>query len=77
MIGIADSGSTKTEWCLLVETGKLECRCFTPGMNPYFQTEKEMAEMIQQSLYPQIADYPIEAFYFMEPAVLSRKRMFV
>lgn len=64
MIGIADSGSTKTEWCLLGETGKLECRCFTSGMNPYFQTEKEMAEMIQQSLYPQIADYPIEAFYF-------------
>lgn len=64
MIVIADSGSTKTEWCLVDERGQLLSRCFTPGMNPYFQTEEQMKAMIQQILYPQWAESAIEAIYF-------------
>lgn len=64
MIAIADSGSTKTEWCLVEKTGQIHSRCFTPGMNPYFQTEEQMTAMIQQVLYPQWTGLVIDAVYF-------------
>ena len=35
MIIIADSGSTKTDWCV-VENGKLVHQFFTKGTNPFF-----------------------------------------
>ena len=64
MIAIADSGSTKTEWCLVEKTGQIHSRCFTPGMNPYFQSEEQMTAMIQQVLYPQWTGLVIDAVYF-------------
>ena len=64
MIAIADSGSTKTEWCLVEKTGQIHSRCFTPGMNPYFQSEEQMTTMIQQVLYPQWTGLVIDAVYF-------------
>ena len=39
MILIADSGSTKTDWCV-IERGKPALRFQTRGMNPFFQTEE-------------------------------------
>lgn len=64
MIAIADSGSTKTEWCLVDERGRIHSRCFTPGMNPYFQSEGNMAETVRQVLYPQWEGYSVDAVYF-------------
>ncbi|MDD6950043.1 MAG: ATPase, partial [Parabacteroides sp.] len=64
MIAIADSGSTKTEWCLVEKIGQIHSRCFTPGMNPYFQSEEQMTAMIQQVLYPQWTGLVIDAVYF-------------
>ena len=43
MILIADSGSTKTDWCM-VEKGESVFRFQTRGMNPFFQTEEEMGK---------------------------------
>ena len=40
MILIADSGSTKTDWCV-VENGVLLQQIFTKGTNPFFQSEEE------------------------------------
>ena len=37
MIIIADSGSTKTDWCV-VNHGKQVKRITTEGTNPFFQT---------------------------------------
>lgn len=37
MIVIADSGSTKTEWCF-VENGTIRERVVSNGINPYFET---------------------------------------
>ena len=37
MILIADSGSTKTDWCV-VEKGKLIQQISTKGTNPFFQS---------------------------------------
>lgn len=63
MILIADSGSTKTDWCL-AEQGKPIQRIFTKGMNPFFQSEEEMGTEIVQALLPQLLHKPPQAIYF-------------
>lgn len=63
MILIADSGSTKTEWCV-AEKGVALQTVFTAGTNPYFQTPEEIASEIRDTLYPSLTGYEIEAVYF-------------
>ncbi len=43
MILYADSGSTKTDWCLKIEEGKI-LSWKSRGWNPYFLTSKQMIE---------------------------------
>ena len=63
MIILADSGSTKTDWCLL--DGAIAERVRTAGMNPYFQSEEEMAQTLQTQLLPAVMDAKaVEAVYF-------------
>lgn len=63
MILIADSGSTKTEWCI-AEKGASLRQITTAGTNPYFQTQAEIDDEIKNTLCPAIAPYPVEAVYF-------------
>ena len=49
MIIIADSGSTKTDWCV-VNHGKQIKRITTEGTNPFFQTEEEISDAKVSSL---------------------------
>ncbi|MEG1562664.1 MAG: ATPase [Bacteroides sp.] len=60
---LADSGSTKTDWCL-VEDGKTVLQLFTKGTNPFFQTEKEISTVIETALLPQLPTTQLEAVYF-------------
>ena len=46
MILIADSGSTKTEWCL-ADQGRPVRTVVTAGINPFFQTREEIAGEIR------------------------------
>jgi N-acetylglucosamine kinase-like BadF-type ATPase len=46
---IAESGSTKAEWCLLEGSHVLE-HAFTEGINPYFQTRREISRCIRLQL---------------------------
>lgn len=46
MILVADSGSTKTDW-LLKRPGKDAVAFRTPGLNPYFLTEKDIVKILQ------------------------------
>lgn len=39
MILIADSGSTKTDWCVVLN-GTVIKRLGTKGINPFFQSEE-------------------------------------
>jgi len=55
MILIADSGSTKTDWCL-VENGQIVQRILTKGTNPFFQTQEEISQEIEEALLPQVKD---------------------
>lgn len=52
MILIAESGSTKTEWCLVDRSGIVE-HCLTDGINPFFQSRKEISHTIRLQL-PQV-----------------------
>ncbi len=63
MILIADSGSTKIEWCVLDE-GKVVAQVFTVGMNAMLLTEDEMAETMARELMPHIAGMAIDEVYY-------------
>lgn len=63
MILIADSGSTKTDWCA-VENNKVVLQVQTKGMNPYFQSEEEIVNEINEQLLPLLPDKPLTAIYF-------------
>ena len=63
MILIADSGSTKTDWCL-VEHGEVLQQIFTKGTNPFFQSEEEISNEIAANLLPQLKTPEVDAVYF-------------
>lgn len=72
MILIADSGSTKTDWCV-VENGVLLQRIFTKGTNPFFQSEEEISHEIATALLPQLSTDELEAVYFYGAGCLADK----
>lgn len=46
---IADSGSTKTDWCLL-RKGKKPLRFSTQGINPYLQSKETITGLLEKEL---------------------------
>ena len=46
---IADSGSTKTDWCL-VNGEKVMLRITTQGINPYYQTDEQITTLLRDEL---------------------------
>ena len=46
---IADSGSTKTDWCLC-EEGRVVATIQTQGINPFHQTEETIRRIIHDEL---------------------------
>jgi len=63
MILLADSGSTKTMWCL-VNGNEPAIRIRTKGINPFFQTQQDISLEIEKELLPQLGNKKIEAVYF-------------
>lgn len=63
MILLADSGSTKTMWCL-VDGNKPAIRIHTKGINPFFQTQQDISLEIEKELLPRLGDKKIDAVYF-------------
>ncbi len=60
---IADSGATKTEWCLL-NNGKKKT-IFTQGISPYFLSTEQIQKIIEQELMPKMKGIlPVEVFYY-------------
>ena len=61
---IADSGSTKTDWCLMDGSTVMK-RIKTKGINPFFETEKEIEYELSNALVPKIPrGTKIEAIHF-------------
>jgi N-acetylglucosamine kinase-like BadF-type ATPase len=59
---IGDSGSTKTEWCLL-ERGKKK-KFLTQGMSPYFISGEQIQNILAQELKPQLGKSEIDNIYY-------------
>ncbi|MDH6306651.1 N-acetylglucosamine kinase-like BadF-type ATPase [Parabacteroides sp. PF5-5] len=76
MILIADSGSTKAEWCI-AHKGVLIRQVFTAGINPYFQNRDDIDREIRQNLLPFIKGIPIEAVFFYGAGVLPEKKQII
>ena len=67
---IAESGSTRTEWAL-VEDNHLIQRVFTEGLNPFFQTRREISRSVRFS------KRNWNKYIIMEPDVpLMKKRIY-
>ena len=80
MILIADSGSTKTHWCLATQSGQTE-EFFTDGINPFHQTSDGIKNSISNQLLPQISHLmwvgPVDHIYFYGAGCTPEKAPFV
>lgn len=70
---IAESGSTRTEWAL-VEDNRLIQRAFTEGLNPFFQTRREISRSVRLGLPEHFFKRKLEQVYYYVPDVLLMKR---
>jgi N-acetylglucosamine kinase-like BadF-type ATPase len=71
-IVIADSGATKTDWCL-VQGGEILKRFFTHGISPVYQTEAEMAKEIRLHVYPQLREQQFRSIRFYGTGCIPEK----
>ena len=63
MMLIADSGSTKTDWCVILDNTPIK-RIGTKGLNPFFQSEEEIQQELTHSRLPQLPEGTIDSVYF-------------
>jgi len=64
MIGIVESGSTKTEW-LFVGRDKKQFNNRTVGFNPFYQTPDDIYQTLKNDLIPNLEfSEPIEKIYY-------------
>ncbi len=60
---IADSGSSKTDWCLIYDKKKINIE--TQGISPYFLNAAEIEQVIRKELVVKMKKYvPDEVFYY-------------
>lgn len=60
---IAESGSTRTEWAL-VEDNHLVQRVFTEGLNPFFQTRREISRSVRLRLPESFFKKKLDQVYY-------------
>jgi len=59
---IADSGSSKTDWCLL--DGKKKIQVSTQGISPYFLNKEQMVDIFLNELLPKLKNKVPEIIYY-------------
>ena len=59
---IADSGSTKTQWCLL-QDGKKKM-ISTQGISPYFLNDDSLGIILRKELAPKITNMPVDDIFY-------------
>lgn len=68
---IADSGSTKCEWCLL-HNGKKK-KILTTGISPYFFNSEQISTLLQKELVPKIKSFDVDEIYFYGTGLKDNK----
>jgi len=61
---IADSGSTKCEWCMLHDKKKKIVE--TQGISPYFLNKQQVEEILKNELLPGLKKYLLMKYIIME-----------
>lgn len=69
---IADSGSTKTAWKLIGDSGELK-NILTPGINPFFRTTEEIYQELNQLLLPETGT-SIQKIYFYGAGIVNTEK---
>lgn len=60
---IADSGSSKTEWCYI--NGNKKTKITTVGLSPYFLNSEQIKEVISSKVLPKTKDlHPTEIYFY-------------
>jgi N-acetylglucosamine kinase-like BadF-type ATPase len=60
---IADSGSTKTEWCII--QGDKKKKLSTQGLSPYFLNTEQIKAILEKELIPKLKDaLPAEVYFY-------------
>jgi len=72
MILLADSGSTKTAWKLISETGS-EKDLKTNGINPFFRTEEDIFHELETHLLPQTGS-EVDQIYFYGAGIINPEK---
>lgn len=70
---IADSGSTKTDWCL-IEKNKKPRHYYTQGINPFFRTEEECLDILSFELKINLKKETISKIVFYGAGVKDASR---
>jgi N-acetylglucosamine kinase-like BadF-type ATPase len=66
---IADSGSTKCEWCLL--NGNKKEVIVTQGLSPYFLNASQIETILRTELLPSVKNTSVKAIYFYGTGCLN------
>jgi hypothetical protein len=69
---IADSGSTKTSWCLSGNNDFTEYFS-TGGLNPFFRSTEDIANELREKLFPKI-DAEIAEIYFYGAGIINEEK---
>ena len=69
---IADSGATKTDWCL-VNKGKIIHRFNSEGLSPIFQTKEEIANKIKEHVLPELKNKMPNTIFFYGSGCIPEK----
>ncbi|MDD6209151.1 MAG: ATPase [Bacteroidales bacterium] len=70
---IADSGSTKTDWCLY-EDGKENVRILTGGINPFYQDKDDIADIIDKNLKSYLVSNHNIPLYFYGAGITNEEK---
>ena len=76
MILLADSGSTKTDWCLVDQKNSVT-KVRTAGINPFFQSSEEIANELATHLVPHLPTTHLESVYFYGAGCTKEKSSIV
>ena len=63
MLLLADSGSTKVDWCYIDAQGN-QTRFQSVGMNPYNITNENLNKEIKESVFPNLPNNHVKEMYF-------------
>ena len=72
MILIADSGSTKTAWKIISNSGETK-ELKTPGINPFFRTTNEIYKELVQLLLPETGT-GVSSIYFYGAGIVNAEK---